>query len=120
MESSFCDARFELEDAEEEVKRIATSPTDQSDPKISGYTKIIQERVASFAYAGRSSSLQFTQNRSNREKAAPTAPTKQAMKALHKRLIQAQLKVLSCDRRWRNLPVTVKRLEVLYTYHVVR
>ena len=42
----------------------------------------------------------------------PTPATKKGLMALNKRIIQAQLKVLACDRRWKNLLLRVKLLEV--------
>ena len=86
--------------------------TAETEKTLEKYTIIVQERVASFAYAGRSTSLQFTNTHNTREKQVPTPATKKGLMALNKRIIQAQLKVLACDRRWKNLLLRVKLLEV--------
>eukprot|EP00607_Mallomonas_marina_P010667 CAMPEP_0182422582 /NCGR_PEP_ID=MMETSP1167-20130531/8305_1 /TAXON_ID=2988 /ORGANISM="Mallomonas Sp, Strain CCMP3275" /LENGTH=257 /DNA_ID=CAMNT_0024600751 /DNA_START=271 /DNA_END=1041 /DNA_ORIENTATION=- len=96
VESSYCDARYELEDCEEEVKRV--SQTSQGNPEITNMALIMSDRVSSFNFSCRSTSLLHSQRKSKNDK--KETYEKKDLITLHKRLIQAQLKVLACDRRW--------------------
>lgn len=111
VESAFCDARFELEDCEEEEQRVARECIGM-DKEIEQMAEVVRGRVQSFTYEGRSTSLQYARHGS-KDETKQTPVTKKGLVALNKRLIQAQLKVLAGDRRWRILLTRAKRLEDL-------
>lgn len=111
VESAFCDARFELEDCEEEEQRVGREAVGK-DKEIEHMAQVIRQRVQSFNYEGRSMSLQYARHGS-KDETKQTPVTRKGLVALNKRLIQAQLKVLAGDRRWRILLSRAKILEDL-------
>jgi hypothetical protein len=110
VESSFHDARFELEDCETQVQQTMDSlDHPESDRSLRPYAEIIKRLTEDFEFAFRSNSNKF-----RKVKAVAKQPVNEKSKlvALQARVKMAQLKVKSAERRWRNLLIEVKFLQV--------
>lgn len=110
MESSFHDARFELEDCEAEVETMigSLSQTD-SDPSLIPLGETIKSLVDTFQFALRSSSNKF---RSVTSKEIAPIRNRKVLVDLHARVKRAQLRATAAERRWKDLLVKVKFLQV--------
>ena len=107
VESSFHDARFELEDCESEVARtVEAFDLPDSDRSLKPFLETIKERSDTFVFALRSTSNKF-RNIKESKKVSPVSSRKQLVD-LHARVKKAQLRVLAGERRWRSLLLKVK------------
>lgn len=119
MDNDFHDARFDLEDCEIEAKRLRKLAEDpKTDPVLRGYFDLIQQKIDSFDFKGKSSSHQFSQRPpdagSPAMKPLPTDSPglRKALVGLNWRLNAAQRRIMASSRRWTTLLDTVKTLEV--------
>lgn len=115
IESSYQEARYELEDCELEVGRAVDTlnrPENASKSNLKKYTEILHKKVSNFVFASRSHSRQFAKGSLGPPAAAQALDNKAALVELHSRLMRAQMRARSCDRRWRVLLKKCKRVEV--------
>lgn len=112
VESGFHDARFELEDCETQVKNVIEAlDLPDSDRALKPYGETVSKLVDNFEFAFRSNSNKF-----RKVKAAEKKPIteKGQLVSLQARVKTAQLRVKSAERRWRNLLIQVKFLQVFH------
>ena len=110
VESSFHDARFELEDCEAEVQTMIESLSlRDSDPSLLPLGEIIRSLVETFQFALRSSSNKF---RSVTSKEITPIRDRRILVDLHARVKRAQLRATAAERRWKDLLMKVKFLQV--------
>lgn len=111
MESSFHDARFELEDCETKIQQtIESFDLPESNRALKPFAETIKQSSDDFDFAFRSNSNKF---RKVKASAKEPVTEKSQLVALHARVKNAQLRVKSSERRWRNLLTEVKFLQVL-------
>lgn len=112
VESSFHDARFELEDCEAEVARTAEAfEQEGSDRSLRVFMDIIKKTTDEFVFTLRSSSNKFRNTKTKEQRLGPITEKKQLVK-LHARVKMAQLRVLAGERRWRALLLKAKVQQV--------
>jgi hypothetical protein len=100
VESTFQDARYELEDCEADVeKAVELLSKPGSDKSLAEYVDVLQDKVAKFQFTARS----FTRKYVVTSSSSTQLDTKAGLVNLHARLIQAQIRAGACDRRWKVL-----------------
>ena len=112
MESSFHDSRFELEDCETQVQQtIEAFDLPGSNRSLKPFAETIKKLSDDFEFAFRSNSNKFRKVKASSKDAVTD---KSQLVVLHARVKNAQLRVKSSERRWRNLLTEVKFLQVSY------
>lgn len=110
VESSFHDARFELEDCETEVDIILQGlKLPESDTSLLPLGETIKDLVDKFQFALRSTSNKFRSVTS--KEILPVRDRKQLVD-LHAKVKRSQLRATAAERRWKSLLLTVKLLQV--------
>lgn len=111
IESSFHDARFDLEDCETDVQNmIQAFNLPESDSSLKVLCEIIKKLVDNFPFALRSASNKF---RHVTQKEIQPITDRSTLVTLHARVKTSQLRVTAAERRWKNLLIRVKLLQSL-------
>jgi hypothetical protein len=114
VESAFHDARFELEDNETGVQRMIEAMNREGvDSSLKPFVEIVKTSVESFHFAFRSTSNKFRHAQSG--DAVPVTLDRRTLVDIHAKLKRSQMRVKSAERRWKNLLLKVKLLQVFFT-----
>jgi hypothetical protein len=110
VESSFHDARFELEDCETEVQTMIEGLNlSESDSSLKPLGETIKNLVDNFPFALRSTSNKF---RSMTSKDLSPIRHRKDLVNLHARVKLSQLRATAAERKWKDLLISVKLLQV--------
>lgn len=116
IETSYQEARFELEDCEWDVSKAAEKIKNlrsSSDDAVSTaqHMLILEQSVANFSFLSRSTTRKYVTH-STVEDNAIVFEAKKSLIELHGRLKQSQIRASACERRWKHIVLRCERAEV--------
>lgn len=116
VESEYQEARFALEDCEQDVSRaqslLQRNPTQHKDLRVCVDTLV--ESVAQFNFAARSRSLRYSSaGRSHHDIKDEDLMTPQGLVSLNAKLMQAQVRIVAGEKRWQAHLDRAKFMEVM-------